>query len=316
MPCGPLSSWLIIFLSGGRPGPVPSVGSSGAGDPLRSADLQLALWCCHEMSCRGFDGISVDEHSPELVAFRSVVSGALESALRAEVPAFTGGRRESLAVLEAAGRDASALAMWVAAHGDERIAADLVTLLAPAEQRPPDPALLGVPRLQGGAKSALLTVAFDGSGDGSAQMVRAAAFASLGARRDAIERVPAEALAVANLPWLFGLERRLRHALCGYVAARSAAGAMASPRLAGWAARAGGLPVEWFSLRAAADLAHDEVVRSRLLPALDDEAVAEVVFGARAYAALQCRLAAVAVGAWHAGTSPIAGDEGAGLAAA
>ncbi|HET9692496.1 MAG TPA: iron-containing redox enzyme family protein, partial [Acidimicrobiales bacterium] len=293
-----------------------------AGDPLRSSDLQVALWCCHELACRGFDGVELDEHDPVLVGFRNVLSGAFEAALRALVPKASGaGGWDADAVageVAAAGWDASSLPVWLAGHGDRPEARDYLALRAAGELRPPDPHTLGVPRLGGAAKAALLSVTFDDLGDGSARVARADAFAASAAAVGVdpatldLAAVPAEALAAVNLPWLLGVERRLRFALCGHLAARTAAGALASGRLAAWAERLG-LPGGWFALRAAADPAHDRIVRERLLPALlaDDPGCAgEVIFGARALAALECRLASVAVGAWHADRSVLSPASG------
>ena len=104
-----------------------------------------------------------------------------------------------------------------------------------------------------------------------------------------------------NLPWMLGMARVTRHAACGALAARVLAGAATSPRLAVWAERTG-LERAWFELHAAGDVAHRAVVTERLLPAVAD-APSEVVFGARALALLECRLAARAVGAWQADRS-------------
>jgi hypothetical protein len=125
-----------------------------------------------------------------------------------------------------------------------------------------------------------------------------------------LDYVPAEALAVVNLMSLFGLHRQYRGAAVGHFASTEITSSPGSRRLVEALQKFGAAPrcVRFYSEHVEADAVHEQVVRYDVvgeLVAREPQLDRDVVFGIRAHAAVEGRLADVLMTAWKAGETSL-----------
>ena len=118
-----------------------------------------------------------------------------------------------------------------------------------------------------------------------------------------LDAVPAEALAVVNLMSLFGLHRWLRGAAVGHFAATEITSPPGSRRMVQALQRMDAPPacVAFYSEHVEADAVHEQVVRLDVvgdLVAREPKLDRDVVFGIRAHAVVENRLADNIMAAW------------------
>jgi hypothetical protein len=173
-----------------------------------------------------------------------------------------------------------------------------------------DPHAWAIPRLTGGAKAALVAIEFDEYGAGRGSRMHQQLFAELleAADLDAsylgyLDAVPAESLAAVNLMSMFGLHRWLRGAAVGHFASTEITSPPGSQRMVQALDRLGApLPcVAFYGEHVEADAVHEQVVRLDVVgdlvtrePKLDHD----VVFGIRAHAVVENRLADKIMDCW------------------
>jgi hypothetical protein len=227
-PRGPLSGHVLGALArppgAGLP-PAPRLGD----DPLTGDDLHLALYCCYELHYRGFDGVDPDwEWDPGLLGFRAVLEQAFEAALRAEAdrsdavaPADLGAWLRRF-IAEA---DGPSLSARIGDSGTLEELREFAVHRSAYQLKEADPHTFAIPRVWGGAKSALVEIQADEYGGGRPGQSHAELFAAtmralgLDDRYGAyVDVLPGVTLATCNLVSLFGLHRRLRGALIGHLA--------------------------------------------------------------------------------------------------
>jgi hypothetical protein len=180
-----------------------------------------------------------------------------------------------------------------------------------------DPHAFAIPRLSGQAKASFVAVEFDEYGAGRAEQVHQQLFADLltAAGLDAtylayLDAVPAEALAVVNLMSLFGLHRQFRGAAVGHFASTEITSSPGSRRLVQALRRLDAPPecVAFYREHVEADAVHEQVVRRDVVGALvarEPHLDQDVVFGIRAHAAVEDRLADAIMTSWKAGKSSL-----------
>lgn len=125
-----------------------------------------------------------------------------------------------------------------------------------------------------------------------------------------IDAVPAESLAVVNLMSLFGLHRALRGAAIGHFAATEITSPPGSARMVRALQRMQAPPacITFYSEHVEADAVHEQVVRLDVvgdLVAREPELQRDVVFGIRAHAAVEDRLADTIMASWQQGRSSL-----------
>jgi hypothetical protein len=173
-----------------------------------------------------------------------------------------------------------------------------------------DPHAWAIPRLIGGAKAAFVAIEFDEYGAGQGPRLHQQLFADLLAAADLdstylgyLDAVPAEALAVVNLMSLFGLHRWLRGAAIGHFASTEITSPPGSRRMVQALQRMGAPPecIAFYREHVEADAVHEQVVRLDVVgdlvsrePKLDRD----VVFGMRAHAVVENRLAGNIMACW------------------
>jgi hypothetical protein len=177
-----------------------------------------------------------------------------------------------------------------------------------------DPHAWAIPRLIGQAKASFVAVEY-GAGYGPkahqqlfADLLTAAGLDS--AYLAYLDVVPAESLAVVNLMSLFGLHRRLRGAAVGHFASTEITSSPGSGRLVEALQRLAAPPecVAFYREHVEADAVHEQVVRIDVvgdLVAREPQLDCDVVFGIRAHAAVEDRLAEAIMASWKAGETSL-----------
>ena len=125
-----------------------------------------------------------------------------------------------------------------------------------------------------------------------------------------LDAVPAGALAAVNLMSLFGLHRRLRGAAVGHFASTEITSPPGSRRMVDALQRmqAPAACANFYREHVEADAVHEHVVRIDVvgdLLAREPHLESDVVFGIRAHAAVEDRLAEVLMTSWQQGRSSL-----------
>ncbi len=317
--CGPLSAavcGLLTLPPGAAPETLPPI--AGA-DPY-GRDLQLALYVCYELHYRGFAGVDPDwEWDVALLALRAHLERAFLDRVRQDVgetpPSWSANDEMNAAATEPV--QGTGPSWHLRDHGTWGQAREYFVHRSLYHLKEGDPHAWIIPRLTGQAKASFVAVEFDEYGAGRGPKAHQQLFADLltAAGLDAdylayLDIVPAESLAVVNLMSLFGLHRRWRGAAAGHFAATEITSPPGSSRLV-TALRRMGAPdpcVTFYAEHVEADAVHEQVVRTDVIgdllhhcPHLETD----VVFGMRAHAAVENRLAELMTSAWSAGRSSL-----------
>jgi hypothetical protein len=307
-PRGPLSAAVIGSLRRG-PEILPPVQDA---DPY-GEDLQLALYCLYELHYRGFAGVPDDrEWDPGLLTVRSAMELAFLDALRADVEPGddVDAELESLLVEPVDGKGVS---HHLRRDGERWQVREYVAHRSLYHLKEADPQAWVIPRLDGPAKAALVTVEHDEYGAGDPDRMHARLFADMMRALDLddsygayLDAAPAETLAEVNLMSLLGLHRSLRGALVGQFATVELTSSPGSDRLVR-AMRRLELPdaaVEFYAEHVEADAVHEQLVRRGVIAPLlaaEPALAADVVFGIRASGFLADRFGDRVLGHWAAG---------------
>jgi hypothetical protein len=284
--------------------------------PEHHDDAQVSLWALYELSYRGFEDVedSLEWH-PDLVALRGELETDLETALRErfraavrEVPAWTPEAFFDFC----AQHDGPSLAAFVHREADADQVLDLLRLRSIYHLKEADPAAWVVPRVDDATKAALVELQYDEYGTGNPHLLHAGLFArgleacglspAYGAY---VDDVPAEILEQNNAMTLFGLNRRLRGAALGHLAAFEVTSSLPSRRIAQGLRRLG-LPEEmaaYYDEHVEADAVHEQLAVRNIcgsLLAAEPALVADVFLGAFSCLDLEDRVAHRVLGEWAA----------------
>jgi len=312
---GALSAAVLDRLRGGDP-PTPEV--SGA-DPF-GEDLQLALYVCYELHYRGFAGVDDEaEWDPALLAFRRALEAPFLAALRAAVAGGDDVAAE-VAALVAVPAGESGPSHHLRRRGERWQFREYIALRSAYHLKEADPQAWVIPRLDGPAKAALVSVEHDEYGAGRGERMHARLFADMmlelglsDAYGTYLDHAPAPVLAEVNFMSLAGLHRSLRGALVGQFAVVELTSSPGSARLVAAAERLGLGPatVGFYAEHVEADAVHEQVVRHGIIAPLvagDPAMAADVVFGMQAATLLDERLGEHVLTAWSAGRSALVRD--------
>jgi Iron-containing redox enzyme len=291
-------------------------------DPLADEDLQLALYCCYELSYRGFDAVDERwEWAPALLAFRAGLERAFEAALRdcvAEPPATIAAEESDVALRAIVDSDdGPSLSLHLARNGTRDELLEFMVHRSAYQLKEADPHSWALPRLHGVPKAALVEVQADEYGGGRAERIHAELFArsmrALGldpAYGAYLDRIPGPTLATVNLMSLFGLHRRLRGAIVGHLAVFEMTSSIPNGRYAQCLRRLGydGDATEFFDEHVEADAVHESIAAVDLAGGLirqDPGLAADVLFGAAALVDLDARWARWVLSRWNDGSSSL-----------
>ncbi|HWJ81069.1 MAG TPA: iron-containing redox enzyme family protein [Nocardioides sp.] len=327
-PCGPLSEGVVRALTAApeeHPRPAPEREEAATvTDPLGDRDFQLALWMLYELHYRGFPGVSPDlEWDPLLLAARAPLERAFEAAVRElsgplpwppEEGRGSGRPAEAVADLlfEMTGSGPlPELAGFLQRDADEEQFRAYLAQRAVYHLRESDPQSFLLPRLDGAPKVALAELQYDEYGGGLPERLHAALYAdaltSLDMPTDVVSYVDtadAETLASVNLMSLFALNRRLRGAALGHLAAFEATSSVPC-RMIALGARRLGLPAavaEYYDEHVEADSVHEQLAIRSICGALvdqDPDLAEDVVLGAAACLAVDALAGEVLLSRWR-----------------
>lgn len=291
-------------------------------------DRQLALWILYELHYRGFDEVDDGrEWDPGLLALRAGLEEDLEAELRA-----------ACAPIVALAADATTVPDRLTAITEHDSGPSLTRYLqrqATREQyleflvqrslyhlKESDPHAWVVPRLAGAPKVALAELQYDEFGGGRPERLHAQLYADALAESglDAtygayVDRVPAYVLAVNNAMSLFGLNRRLRGAAMGHLAAFEMTSSLPCRRYLQGARRLG-LPeavCHYFDEHVEADAVHEHLAARDICGALVDaepHLLDDVLFGAAACVHLDAVAGERLVETWQRGGSALLPEVG------
>lgn len=232
---GPLSEGILSLLAeGGDSGEFRTLAAdaAGAADPITDDDLQLSLFLLYAVAYGSLPWAGVEwEWDLGLIAARRELESAFEASVRArvELPDLPPPGREQVAealFTLTAPQQGPSLSRYVARRATREQALELLVQRSVYTLREADAHSWTIPKLHGRAKAALVEIQADEYGGGDpdrvhqvlyAQALRAAGLDdTYGAYVDA---VPAITLASFNLMTMFGMNRRLRGASVGHLAA-------------------------------------------------------------------------------------------------
>ncbi|MDQ6783967.1 MAG: iron-containing redox enzyme family protein [Actinomycetota bacterium] len=274
--------------------------------------MQLALYCCYELSYQGFPDVEDDwECEPSLVQVRGSLEAAFEEQLRDEVTdPRTGDLDVAGRLWEMTRGGGVSLSGWALEQGTYGQAQEWAIHRSGYQLKEADPHTWCLPRLTGRAKAAMVTIQADEYGNGVASEMHCTLFAqsmralglddTYGAYLDLL---PAETLATTNLISLFGLHRRLRGALVGHLGLFEMTSVGPMGRYSAWLRSLGVSEAgrRFYDVHVEADeihqyLAVDDLVGG-LLDAEPDQAAA-VLFGANALGLVEGRFSARLIDCW------------------
>jgi hypothetical protein len=320
-PHGPLSMTVRRCLTE----PVPRnqngriAASLGDADP-NGLDLQLALYMCYELHYRGFAGVDpMWEWNPALLNLRAQLERTFLAGLRRDVGPIEPDHRAMAEIdaLSVEPVEGSGLSYYLRDRATWEQMREYFVHRSLYHLKEGDPHAFAIPRLTGQAKASFVAVEFDEYGAGQREQMHQQLFADLlaAAGLDStylfyLDAVPAEALAVVNLMSLFGLHRRLRGAAVGHFASTEITSPPASRRLVEALQRLDAPPecIAFYREHVEADAVHEQVVRFDVvgdLVAREPDLDRDVVFGMRANAVVENRLADVILASWNAGQTSL-----------
>lgn len=294
-----------------------------SGDVLRDDDLQLALFVLYGLHYGWV--VEADESwewHPDLIRARTSIERAFEHALReaVDLPASPAPDAEAVAaaLFDLTRPDAGpSLSRYVARTATAEQLRELVVQRSIYTLKEADPHSWAIPRLAGRAKAALVEIQADEYGGGRPERMHSAIFA--GTMRALglddrygiyVDQVPAITLASFNMMSMFGLNRRLRGAIAGHLAAFEMTSSVPNRFYGNGFRRLGfGDDATWyFDEHVEADAVHEQIAGRDLAGALaEDEPslLPDIMFGASACLAVDGWAGQHMLDAWSAGCSSL-----------
>lgn len=325
-PRGPISMAVIELLSERAPSHhLARVETSLADADPYGIDVQLTLYLCYELHYRGFaDADAGWEWNPGLLHLRRRLEELFLAVVRHDVGALhvdvsAATELDRLCVEPVQGSGPS---HFLRDKGSWEQMREYFVHRSIYHLKEGDPHAWTIPRLTGQAKASFVAVEFDEFGGGKGARLHQKLFAELMAAANLntaylgyLGDVPAVTLAVVNLMSMFGLHRRLRGASVGHFAATEVTSPPGSRRMVRALERLGApAPCRAFYLEhVEADAVHEQVVRTDVvgdLIAQEPHLDPDVVFGIRAFEAVENRLGAHLIACWQDGRSSLRGPLG------
>jgi hypothetical protein len=332
-PRGPVSTTLLDLLrtqDGPTPGDLAALteasrrAAAETGDILRDDDLQLTLFCLYELHYSGLDGVpdSLEWH-PALVGLRLELEAVFEAALRRAVPVPALPEATSEAVAEelfrmAADDDGPSVSRFVASKATREQLQEFLILRSVYQLKEADPHSWAIPRLPvGRAKAALIEIQADEYGGGRPERMHSHLFGVTMKGLDLeteygwyLDFVPALTLASSNAMSLFGLNRRLRGAIAGHLAAFEMTSSIPNSFYARGFRRLGfdDSVTYYFDEHVEADAVHEQIAARDLAGGLvesDPALLSDVLFGAATVLTLDAMMGGDQLTAWQDGRSAL-----------
>jgi len=299
-PRGALSAAVVRSLRA-----LPDVAVPRIDTPPESPDDEaLALWLLHELAYTGFDEVDDEaEWDPELIRVRRQLERRLEGRLRGAWPGPPETDLASDFFDWVAGHDGPSLARHVQADATLDQVCQLLRVRSVYHLKEADPTTWVVPRVPTPTKAPLMELQYDEYGVGDPNRLHSHLWArsleASGLHEDPssyVDEAPAEILEQNNALSMFGLNRRLRGAALGHLAAFEATSSLPSRRMAKGLERLGFPPamVAYYTEHVEADAVHEQVALRDICVTLvkgEPELEPDVWFGAWACLELESRTA-------------------------
>ncbi len=325
---GPLSENLIALLEGdphARPDSLPALArdAAGASDPIRDDEVQLSLFLLYAIAYGSLDQAGAEwEWHVDLIAARTELERAFEAEVRARtvVPDAPLPRREDVAetlFALTAPTPGPSLSRFVARKADRAQVVELLIQRSIYTLREADAHSWAIPRLTGRAKAALMEIQADEYGGGDVDRMhqelyaRAMRHAGLDASYGTyVDRVPAITLASFNLMTMFGMNRRLRGAAVGHLAAFEMTSSIPCRFIAEGLRRVGfdEVVADYYDEHVEADAVHEQIAGRDLAGSLaedEPELLGDILFGAAACLTIDGWAGDHILDAWEAGRSSL-----------
>lgn len=326
-PRGPVSAAVVAVLSGADdPATVNTAArgyrSESSNGMIDDDDAQLALALLYELHLHGVDGADDRlEWAPELIAARAELEAPFEAAVRelARPRVEDVDPSDVVAALweMTAPTVGPGLAGFMATDATADQFRELLIHRSLNQLREADVHTIGIPRLVGRPKAALVEVQADEYGGGRLERMHSQLFATtmreLGLSdgyAHYLDDVPAVTLASLNALSLFGLHRRLRAALAGHLCAVETTSALPSKKYAAGLRRLGfgAAATLFFDEHVEADSVHEQIVVRDLaggLVAQRPDCAGDVLFGAAACLAFDDLVGEHMANSWARGASSL-----------
>lgn len=276
-------------------------------------DKAVALWALHELAYGGFEDVpDRAETDPFALVVRAGLEDELEERLRArwsgDAPAPEDVPDALVALVEA---DAGpSLANHVHRRADREQVLELFRQRSVYHLKEADPSAWVVPRLPVRAKAALVELQFDEYGGGDPNRLHSHLFArgmdAIGLRPERgayVDDAMPEVLEMNNVVSMFGMQRRLRGAAMGHLAAFEATSSLPSRHMVQGLERLGFAEpmVRYFSEHVEADAVHEHVAAKDICGTLvqdEPHQASEVLFGAFTCLDQETRFATAMLTTW------------------
>ena len=335
-PRGPVSAALLTALATDQHPESPAMrvvvdeterALAGADDLLTDEDLQLSLYIAYGLSYG--DTVDADdewEWDPQLVLARRRIERAVEAQLRERIPLddLPEPDAESVAayLFALTAEDGGpSLSRYIAKKATDEQAREFVIQRSIYTRKEADPHSWAIPRLTGRAKAALVEVQSDEYGGGRPQRIHAEIFGrtmrglglddTYGAYADV---VPAITLASFTTMSMFGLNRSLRGAIAGHLAAFEMTSSIPN-RFYGNGFRRLGYDADvtdYYDEHVEADAVHEQIAGRDLAGGLAEqhpELLQDIVLGAKACLYVDGLAGAHMLQSWEAGRSSLRSRE-------
>lgn len=328
---GPLSAAVLEVLTDAAPeraGELPQLARDAVlvEDPITDDDVQLSLFVLYTAAYGSLPQFGAHwEWDVSLLTARAVLERAFEDAVRAAVAPPESPEPSQQAVAAAlfaltAPQPGPSLSHFLSRRADAEQARELLIQRSIYTLREADPHSWAIPRLTGRAKAALIEIQADEYGGGRVERMHQVMFA--GAMRGAglddrygayIDLVPAITFASVNLMSMFGLNRRLRGALVGHLAAFEMTSSLPSRAIAEGLRRIGfGDDVAaYYDEHVEADAVHEQIAGRDLAGSLaedEPELLDDILFGAAACLMVDGAVSQHLLHAWEAGRGSLRSD--------
>ncbi|MGN6272592.1 MAG: iron-containing redox enzyme family protein [Protaetiibacter sp.] len=325
---GPLSDALLRLLTDEESEPSPEFdeladAAADCAHPIFDDDLQLSLFLIYAVAYGSLDQRGAEwEWHPRLITARTTLERAFEAALREQVhvPAMPAAEREAVAsaLFElTAPTPGPSLSRYVARTADREQVLELLMQRSIYTLREADAHSWTIARLTGRAKAALMEIQADEYGGGSFDRMHQELYARTmrGAGLDDtygayVDDVPAITLASFNLMTMFGLNRRLRGASVGHLAAFEMTSSIPCRFVAEGLRRVGfGDDVaDYYDEHVEADAVHEQIAGRDLAGSLaedEPELLPDILFGAAACLTVDGWVGDHVLHSWEAGRSSL-----------
>lgn len=325
---GPLSETIMSALRddaqplGGLPD-IAREALESTSDVIRDDDIQLGLFLLYALHYGSLPGLSEQrEWDPMFIAARRELEAVFEASIRdaVEVPEAPEPTVDAVADLLfslTAPTPKPGLARFVAKSASLEQLREFLVQRSIYTLREADPHSWAIPRLTGRAKAALVEIQFDEYGGGDASRAHARIFAQTmaGLGLDSsygayVDFVPAITLASQNMMSMFGLNRRLRGAIAGHLAAFEMTSSIPNRHYGDGFRRHGfEADVTWyFDEHVEADAVHEQIAGRDLAGALAEDEPAlldDILFGAAACLTMDDWVGEHVLEAWQRGESSL-----------